>query len=199
MILKSEMRVKWALPPIRSCVGAFQNAQDHHLGRKFTRDLPARGCSRMYRPAHPRWHNMTRTLAHICELSSASKAASRSTLSPVTDPACLQLTESMSPSCIRSQPPPNVRTTTKDRAAHKSAAHLCSRCPWRAQRLQRTAVVRPDRARQLVRAPSAGSPARSPRQLKRSWAAPGGSRPSREISESILSTVRRPARPARRS
>ena len=135
-------------------------------------------------PAHPWWHDMTRTLAHVCELSSASKAASRSTLSPVTDPACLQLTESMSPSCIRSQPPPNVRTTAKDRKAHKSAAHLCSRCPWRAQRLQRTAVVRPDRARQLVRAPSAGSPARSPRQLKRSWAAPGGSRPISERSPS---------------
>ena len=163
---------------------------------------PRSARARLFRnvhPAHPRWHDMARTLAHVCELSSASKAASRPTLDPVTDPACLQHTESMSPRCIRSQPPPNVRTTTKDREAHTSAAHLCSHCPWRAQRSQRTAIVRPGRPRQLASAPSTGSPAGSPRQLKRSWAAPGGSRPSREVSKSILSTVRRSARRTRRS
>ena len=68
---------------------------------------------------------MARTLAHVCELSTASNAAPWPTLDPVTDPACMQLTESMSLSCIRSQPPPNVRTTTRrPRGTHKRRTPL---------------------------------------------------------------------------
>ena len=80
-----------------------------------------------------------------------------------------------------------------------SAAHGSIHCPGHDVRSERTPAARPDHPRRLARRPSTRSPPGSPRPLARPPAAPGSSRPSREVSESILSTVRRADRPARRS
>ena len=70
-----------------------------------------------------------------------------------------------------------------------SAAHGSIHCPGHNVRSKRTAAVRLGHPLRLAHRLSTRSPPGSPRPLERPPVTPGGSRPSREASESILILV----------
>ena len=96
------------------------------------------------------------------------------------------------------QPQQCIRTSVHPRQL-KARRQTTSSAPVTPARSKRIALVRSDHRGRLVRRSSTQSPPGAPRPHQSPPAAPGGSRPSIDGFESILSVVRRRARFPRRS
>ena len=198
MILRRLIRELRVTPRERTYVRRFQNAQDHHLGQNYTRDMHAR---RPFKTSHQRIMVARRDTRSRSCMRALQRIQSGCPVHP--EPGHGSRTSAAhSMRIIEGQSRPNSPMGAANvnwPRGSPNAAHGSIHCPGYEVHPKRTAAARPDHPGRVAGRLSTRSPPGSPRPLERPPATPGGSRPSREASKSILRTVRRAGRPARRS